>query len=161
MRILFVIFVYFSISLFSCHPSYKRLTSERRMKDTIWVKYSDLPKPVFDTLEKYYQACFTPDTSDDIKNVISLDVNKQFVDIAYYDAYSNKFRIPFGWYFKLGKEKYFIHYSQLKSPIIYYENYLYYKSGVYFDKTIKNKLYDNSHERWPYDKQFYVKYKLK
>jgi hypothetical protein len=155
----FIILLILIISLNSCHPFYKRLTRGGWGKDTVFVKFPDLPKPILDTLIKYYESTFTKDTTDDIPDLISFNLNKQFIDVGYYDAYSPKLRLPFGQYFKLGKKKYFIHYSDLSTPLIYYNNYLFFPAGAYYDSTI-SKL-RSQFERWPYDKQFYVKYKLK
>ena len=91
-----IISVCLCLLLACCHPSYKRLTKERRMKDTTWVKFSDLPKPIVDTLIKYYESTFTKDTTDDIPDLISFNLNKQFIDVGYYNAYSPKLRLPFG-----------------------------------------------------------------
>ncbi len=124
------------------------------------IKYTDLPKLLQDTIIKYYESTFTKDTTDDLSDLISFDPNKKMIDVAYYDAYSKKFRIPFGRYFKIGSKKYFIHYSELDSPLIYYNNYLYFPSGGFFDKSLEHKLYSQD-EKIPYDKKYFVKYKLK
>lgn len=146
----------------SCHPCYKRLTSLRNGwgKDTVLVKFPDLPKPILDTLIKYYEASFTKDTTDNIRDLISFESDKQFKDVAYYDAYSPRLRVPFGRYFKIGKKKYFIHYSYLKSPLIYDQGFLYFPAGQYFEKSIQNKL-SSQGERWPYDRQLFIKHKIR
>ena len=147
------------VFLGSCHPFYKRLTRGNWEKHIVLVKFPDLPAKMQDTLHKYFEARFTADTLDDVSDLISFDDNKQFTDIAYYDAYSNKFRLPFGRYFKIGKKNYFIYYSDLRAPLIFDDGYLYFPSKEYFDKSIEHKLY-KQHEKWPYDKKYYFKYKL-
>ncbi len=143
----------------SCHPFYKRLTNGDWEEYTTKVRFPDLPIRMQDTIKKYYESTFTVDTLDDISDLISLDSVKKFIDIAYYDAYSKKFRIPFGRFFKIGKKKYFINYSNLRTPLIYFEKYLYFPAGEFFDKSIKHALHSH-YERWPFDKQFFIKYKL-
>jgi hypothetical protein len=147
------------IGLNACHPGYKRLTRGKWYKDTLWVKFPDLPKPIIDTLDKYYQALFTKDTIDDISGIISLDPSRKITEVAYYNMNSKKFRLPFGWYFKIGKKKYFIDYSEFKTPLIYYDNVIYYKSGQYFDPNLTPKMRTKG-QPWPYDKMYYVKYNL-
>ncbi len=153
-----IIFVLFDLSCY--HPLYKRLARHHWEKDTTWVRYPDLPAPVLETVKKYYEASFTKDTTDDLPDLISLDSTQRFSDMGFYDAYSHPFRMPFGWYFKIGKRKCFIDYSEATSPLIYYEGYLFFDSKEYYDKSIKEKLYDK-YERRPYDKKYYVRYKLK
>ena len=151
----------FFIFLFSCHPGYKRLTRGNwEKRHTILVKYPDLPKPILDTLTKYYEAKLTKDTSDNVSYLISFDPEKQFKEMHYYDMTSPKFRLPFGFFFKLGRKKYFIYRADLRMPLVYYDGSLYFSAGKYFDSSIQNQL-RNQYERWPYDKLYIFKYKLK
>lgn len=142
------------------HPFYKKLTRGNWEKDTVWIKFTDLPKPILDTIDAFFKAKFTIDTTDDISDMISFDPQKQFVDVDYFDFDSSKLRFPFGWYFKLGERKYFIDYSELKGPYVFYKDALYFRSGQYFDKTIKDKIY-STNDHLPYDKQYYIKYTRK
>lgn len=149
----------FIVFLSACHPFYRRLTNGDWEEYTTKVRYPDLPLRMQDTIKKYYESPFTADTLDDFSDLISLDSARKFIDIAYYDAYSKKFRIPFGRYFKIGKKKYFINYSNLRTPLIYYDNYLFFSSGLFFEELTKSEKYNDKNNTW-YRKLYYFKYKL-
>ncbi len=148
--------------IISCHPCYKRLTSLRNGwgKDTVLIRFPDLPKPILDTLSKYYEAKFTKDTTDNVPYLISFNHAKQFKEMYYYDMDSPKFRLPFGFFFKLGKKKYFIYRSDFRTPLVYSENYLYFPSGKFFETLTNKERYNDSNKTW-INKQLYIKYKIK
>ena len=123
------------------------------------MKYPDLPEPVLDTLEKMYKNVNIVTDHLNVTSIISLDPLKKAVKIAYYNMNSKKLRIPFGMYFKIGKGKYFIHYSELKAPIIYFDHCLYFHSGKTFEKISNEERFGKL--PYPIHKRFYVKYKIR
>ena len=157
---MFFFIVVLVLSLSSCHPFYKRLTRGNWGKDTVCIKFPDLPEPVRTIISKYGDVEASPDPLDDFKPLISLDTLHKADDGILADAYSSKLIIPFGWYFKIGKSKYFIHYAYAYSPIIYYNNYLYFDERKYFD-SLYTSFQFLKNERIPYEKRFFVKYSLK
>ena len=155
-----ILCVVISISLNSCHPCYKRLTKGNWHKDTTWVKFPVLPEPVKTAISKYANAEATIDTLDDMEPLISLDSLRKAENGFFADAYSQKIIIPFGWYFKIGKNKYFMHYAYAYSPIIYFQNCLYFDARRYYDNSYDTFVFSKN-ERIPYEKRFFVKYVLK
>lgn len=119
-----------------------------------------MPKNIKDTIGKYFETKFSEDTLDNISNKISFDPKRQFTNVEYYDAYSDEFRLPFGLYFKIGKKKYFIYYSDLQTPLVYCDGYLYFPAGNFFIDLTNEEKYKDKNVTW-YLKSNYRKYKLR
>ena len=110
------------------------------------VRFFDLPEIVADTLAKEYELYnrmtkldTIPEEYAGISYFIAFDTTIQGVSIKYQDFYSDKFGLPFGYFFKFGKKKFHQPYREqtLTYPYIYYDGYLYI-TGKYFGDECNN-----------------------
>src|SRR5690554_3498676 len=139
------------------HPSSYKLTRGDWMQDTTILRYNELPIIVKDTLASYYENYYN---ENDLfyPEVISLDQN---VTVCFVESVISPFEtvIPHtpGYYFRIGSKKYFFDYKKYNTPIVYYENDLYYFSGRY---SVKKDRY-TFESRSDYENKFFVRYNLK
>ena len=149
-----------SVLLNSCvytnYPFTYKLTRGNWSKDTTQVKFNNLPLLVKDTLSSYYQKYYAKD-SVFYSELISLDTSARICFIMYNDFSNSQLIYPFGLFFKIGKQKYFFDYHKYRTPIVYYENCLYYFSGMY---SVKKDRYTFEAQS-DYENKIFVKYNLK
>lgn len=168
--------VYFLLVLLlsSCAIGFKKLSDkklekqEKRGKVEL-VMFDRLPKPVADTLRKQYEKYRIENSGKhktvyDLPAFITFDPYLQGYTVKYQDFNSEKFRLPFGYFFRFGKNKFFIPYAehQLQYPFVYYDGYMFI-SGKYFGE-IKPQVHDvNSpdYNRVDYQNHGYWKIKIK
>lgn len=149
--------VLFSSCVYTKHPFACKLTRGNLAQDTTVLGYNELPKKVQDTLSIYYEHYYSNDSLF-YPELISLTQN---VDICFieYVTFPNEtllFHTP-GYYFRIGNKKYFFDYRKYKTPIIYYENTLYYFSGKY---SVKKDRYTFKSQS-DYKNKLFIKYHLK
>jgi hypothetical protein len=133
-----------------------KLTRGNWIQDTTVLSYDKLPISVKDTFSSFYDSYYNKNDSF-YPELISLD---QSVDICFVECVTSPLSttIPHtpGYYFKIGSKKYFFDYRKYNTPIVYYENDLYYFSGKY----------SSSKERYTFESQsdykdkLFVKYSL-
>ena len=139
------------------HPFTYKLTRGNWIKDTVVLKFNDLPKLVSDTLSGFYNRYYAKD-SVFYPELISLtqNVNVSFVEHVTFP--SNKFLLDTpGYHFKIGNKKYFFDYRKFRLPIVYYDDALYYFSGEYYVKKERYTFESKS----DYENKLFIKYTLK
>lgn len=132
------IFYFFLIVLLnSCAIGFRKLSNKKLEKqkkhDRVEiVMFNNLPNPVADTLKKQYEKYRVENrgkhkTEYDLPAFITFDPYLQGYTIKYQDFNSEKFRLPFGYFFRFGENRFFIPYSehQLQYPFVYYDGYMY------------------------------------
>lgn len=159
--------------LSSCAIGYKKLTTEKLEKKLNrnkieLIRFHDLPIVVSDTLAKEYEKYHNENKGYDkaqyfVSHFITFDSTVTGKHIKYQDFYSDKFRLPFGYFFKFGKEKFFIPYGekQISQPYVFYCGYLYF-FGKYLGEP-KEPIYKIDHPDYykiNYEESGYWKIKL-
>jgi len=138
------------------HPSSNNLTRGNWEKDTTVLDYNELPKLVKDTLASYYKSLYS---KNDLfyPELISLD---QSVEICFIECVISPFEtiVPHtpGYYFRIGSKKYFFDYKKYNTPIVYFENSLYYFSGRF---SVQKDRY-TFESRSDFNNKLFVKYNL-
>jgi hypothetical protein len=133
------------------------LTRGNWEKDTSHIKFPDLPDIVKDTLSKFYNQYYSLNKSINYPDLISLQPGIKVCFIDYHTFPPDKLLFTTGYYFKIGRKKYFFDYKKYKTPILYYEGDLYYFSDEYFVKKERVVFEDYA----DYYNKIFVKYKLK
>jgi hypothetical protein len=155
-----IFFFLISLSLFtnSCiyilKPSYYKLTRGNWEKDTNWMNFNDMPLLVKDTLSKVYDVYYKANDDSRYQELISID-SSIHINIEYYNDFYNS-SILFGYFFKIGNQKFHIDYSQIRTPIVYYNNCLYFPTGQY--SVVKQRI--NKKDYSDYYNKIFVRYKL-
>ena len=149
-----------SVLLNSCvytnYPFTYKLTRGNWENDTTQLIFNDLPELVKDTLSSYYQKYYAKD-SVFYSELISLNKDVDACFINYNTFPTEKLFQVTGYFFKIGKQKYFFDYHKYRTPIVYYENCLYYFSGEYYVKKDRYTFEAQS----DYENKIFVKYNLK
>ncbi len=126
------------------------------MNDTTQLSFNELPALIKDTLSIYYEGYYAKD-SVFYPELISLNKDVDVCFIRYNTFPPEKLFQVTGYYFKIGNKKYFFDYRRFRTPIIYYENSLYYFSGTY---TVRKDRYTFEAQS-DYENKLFVKYNLK
>jgi len=148
---------FFLLFISSCvyikHPFTYKLTRGNWINDTTQLAFNDLPKLIKDTLSSYYakDSVFFPE-------LISLNesVDVCFIEYVTFPSKTIFLHTP-GYYFRIGSRKYFFDYRKYNTPIVYYENTLYYFSDKY---SVKKDRYTFESQS-DYENKLFVKYSLK
>jgi len=148
--------VLFNSCVYTNHPFTYKLTRGDWKKDTTQLTFNELPELVKDTLSNYYQKYYAKD-SIFYSEFISMDTSVQICYITYNTFPPEKLFQTTGLFFKIGKQKYFFDYHKYGTPIVYYDNCLYYFSGKYFVKKDRYTFEEQS----DYENKIFVKYNLK
>lgn len=163
MKIINSIWVFLSLCLIinSCiytkHTFAYKLTRGNWERDTSILRFEELPVKVKDTLTGFYKRYYNNDSLF-YPELISLDpnVNICFIERVTFPSETILFHTP-GYYFKIGSKKYFFDYRKYNTPIVYYENTLYYFTGKY--SVQKNRYTFDS--KSDFENKLFVKYNLK
>lgn len=169
MKCLILLFLF---STSSCAIGYKKLTTEKlerkekRGKSEL-ILFNELPPLVSDTLTKEYEKYYQENKGQ--KNMvysmsyfITFDSTITGDHIKYQDFYSEKFRLPFGYFFRFGKKKFFIPYAErgIGNTFIYFDGHLYFY-GKYFGEP-KEPIYKTDHpDRFKVDYENRAFWKIK
>src|SRR5690606_13890342 len=137
MKYLFYLILFISLS--SCAIGYKKLTTENHERKhkrgrVALLNYNDLPLNISDTISREYDKYYLENKGHvkvqySFSHFISFDSTIQGNHIKYQDFYSDKFRLPFGYFFEFGKSKFFIPYGEQKigNMFLFYDGHLYFK----------------------------------
>lgn len=151
-----IVLVAMSSCVYLKHPTSYKLTRGDWGQDTTILKFNELPNKVKDTLASFYEAYYNGKYLHYLE-LISLDpgVNICFIEYVTFPSETVILHTP-GYYFRIGGKKYFFDYRKFYTPIVYYENNLYYFSGKYSNETDRFSFESQS----DYENMFFVKYSL-
>ncbi len=143
--------------VYTKHTFASKLTRGNWVKDTTVLGYNELPRLVKDTLSSYYESYYDKDSLF-YPELISLNQNVEacFIEYITFPSESILFHTP-GYYFRIGGKKYFFDYRKYKTPIVYYENSLYYFTGKY---SVEKDRYTFESQS-DYENKLFTKYSLK
>lgn len=170
MKYLFYLILFICLS--SCAIGYKKLTTEnleRKHKRgrVALLNYNDLPLIISDTISREYEKYYLENKGHvkvqySVSHFISFDSTIQGNHIKYQDFYSDKFRLPFGYFFEFGKSKFFIPYGEQKigNMFLFYDGHLYFKGHYFGDKKEIYRKDDPDYYRVDYQNFAYWRIKL-
>lgn len=156
---LIVFFVWAVLMLNSCAytnlPFTYKLTRGDWQFDTTHLKYNQLPVLVKDTLTAFYKEYYSS-AGEEFPELISLEKGVDFCLKPYVTFPPDGFFQITGYHFIIGKKKYFFDYGKFKTPIVYFDNALYYFSGKYSVKKDRNTFEAQS----DFKNKIFVRYNL-
>ena len=158
----------FLIQMSSCAIGYKKLTMHKIRNDTTWVLYNDLPIEVADTITKIFKKYHRENMGINVPiykfpELVSLDSSVVAEIIKYQDFDSEKLRLPFGYFFRFGKNKYFIPYGEqrINPPLVYYNARLYFLGKYIGPWERPLRVFDPDYHKVPVADRYYVMYKMR
>ncbi|MBL4657087.1 MAG: hypothetical protein JKX73_03745 [Flavobacteriales bacterium] len=158
----------FVLQMSSCTIGYRKLTMHKIRNDTTWVLYQNLPNDVADTITKIYDKYLRENRglsfpTYNFPELVSLDSTIIAEIIKYQSFDSEKLRLPFGYFFRFGRKKYFIPYGEqrINPPFVYLNERFYFpgKLLVPYDEILN--VHDPDYYKVEVKGRYYIVYKMK